>query len=123
MRNQEFNLVEIDSNSPIFKEATKCFKIPPKYFNDFFSEIVKQNGIKDAFRFIERECTLRECFAWRESVKGIKFWSDVEDEMLKEVGIISEIKRSEEEPACQHNISLDAIHESMMELLATLKQR
>jgi len=124
MGNQE-NLVEITADSKVFREATKCFKVPQKYFNDFFSEIIKQNGLANAFSMIHSEVTIRECFKWEDSDKGGQFWSDVEDEMLLEAGIMSEKRcnKDKETKTSERIEDLAAIHSDIKELLNLLRNR
>jgi len=126
-------LKEIKRESKEVYEATLCSKIPKKYRNDFFAELIRQRGKMAAAHFLidDDEGILAEAFDWQESVKGKKFWSNLENKMLNKAGILVE-KRSESMlDECteklnnirdQRSEELSAIHADMRKLLELLKQ-
>ena len=123
-------LVEIDRESDLVYKATRCSKIPKKYLNDFFAELVAQRGVRLAWAFIEEgNGILAEAFDWKASVKGNDFWNDLENKLLSKAGIVVESKSIEDE-CCkkinnikdQRNEELSAIHSDMRKLLEILKQ-
>jgi len=126
-------LTEIKRESKEVYEATLCSKIPKKYRNDFFAELIRQRGKMAAAHFLidDDEGILAEAFDWQESVKGKKFWSNLENKMLNKAGILVE-KRSESMlDECteklnnirdQRSEELSAIHADMRKLLELLKQ-
>jgi len=126
-------LVKIDRESKEVYQATLCSKIPKKYQNDFFAELIRQRGKMAAVHFLldDDEGILAEAFDWQESVKGKEFWGDLENKMLNKAGILVE-KRSESMlDECSEKLNnirdqrieeLAAIHADMRKLLEILKQ-
>lgn len=133
-------LKEISRDSKEVYNATLCSKIPKKYLNDFFEELLRQRGKKHAAYFLlnNDEGILSEAFDWRSSVKGGDFWSNLENKMLSKAGIIVETVDSLDiednsldiEDECieklnnirdQRSEELAAIHADMRRLLELLK--
>lgn len=126
-------LVKIDRDSKEVYEATLCSKIPKKYRNDFFSELIRQRGKRQAAHFLldDDEGTLAEAFDWQESVKGKEFWRDIENKMLTKAGMIVVKKEDTMLDECSEKLNnirdkrseeLAAIHADMRKLLELLKQ-
>lgn len=127
-------LVKIDRESKEVYEATLCSKIPKKYRNDFFSELIRQRGKMQAAHFLidDDEGILAEAFDWQESVKGKEFWSNLENKMLTKAGMIV-VKKEDSNllDECSEKLNnirdqrseeLSAIHDDMRKLLEILKQ-
>lgn len=126
-------LVQIDRESREVYEATLCSKIPKKYQNDFFAELLRQRGKIGASYFLldDDEGILAEAFDWQESVKGKEFWSDLENKMLTKAGmIVVKKENSNLLDECSEKINnirdqrseeLSAIHADMRKLLEILK--
>ena len=126
-------LVEINRESKEVYEATLCSKIPKKYRNDFFAELLRQRGKIAAAYFLidDDEGILAEAFDWQESVKGKEFWSDLENKMLTKAGMIVVKKEETISDECteklnnikdKHSEELAAIHVDIRKLLELLKQ-
>jgi len=126
-------LVKIDRESKEVYQATLCSKIPKKYQNDFFAELIRQRGKINASYFLldDEEGILAEAFDWQESVKGKEFWSDLENKMLTKAGMIVVKKEDAMLDECteklnnirdQRSEELAAIHADMRKLLEILKQ-
>lgn len=126
-------LVKIDRESKEVYEATLCSKIPKKYQNDFFSELIRQRGKMQATYFLldDNEGILAEAFDWQESVKGKEFWSNLENKMLTKAGMIVVKKEDAILDECSEKLNnirdkrseeLSAIHADMRKLLELLKQ-
>ncbi len=126
-------LTEIKRESKEVYEATLCSKIPKKYQNDFFAELLKQRGVKLASIFLlnDDEGILAEAFDWKVSVEGVEFWSDLENKMLTKAGIIVVKKEDTILDECTGKLNnirdelseeLAAIHADMRKLLELLKQ-
>jgi len=129
-------LVEINRESKEVYEATLCSKIPKKYRNDFFAELLRQRGKIAAAYFLidDDEGILAEAFDWQESVKGKEFWSNLENEMLTKAGMIVVKKEDAMLDICSEKLNniieqrdqrseeLAAIHADMRKLLELLKQ-
>lgn len=127
-------LVKIDRESKEVYEATLCSKIPKKYQNEFFSELIRQRGKTAAAYFLldDDEGILAEAFDWQESVKGKEFWSNLENKMLTKAGMIV-VKKEDSTllDECSEKLNnirdkrseeLAAIHADMRKLLELLKQ-
>ena len=127
-------LVKIDRESEEVYEATLCSKIPKKYRNDFFAELIRQRGKMAAAHFLidDDEGILAEAFDWQESVKGKEFWSNLENKMLTKAGMIV-VKKEDSTllDECSEKINnirdqrseeLAAIHADMRKLLKMLKE-
>ena len=127
-------LVKIDRESKEVYEATLCSKIPKKYRNDFFAELIRQRGKTAAAYFLldDDEGILAEAFDWQESVKGKEFWSNLENKMLTKAGMIV-VKKEDSKllDECSEKLNnirdkrseeLSAIHADMRKLLEILKQ-
>ena len=126
-------LVEINRESKEVYEATLCSKIPKKYQNDFFAELLRQRGKIAAAHFLidDDEGILAEAFDWQESVKGKEFWSNLENKMLTKAGMIVVKKEDCILDECSEKINnirdqrseeLSAIHADMRKLLKMLKE-
>lgn len=126
-------LVKIDRESKEVYEATLCSKIPKKYQNDFFAELLRQRGKTAAAYFLldDDEGILAEAFDWQESIKGKEFWSDLENKMLTKAGMIVVKKEDCMLDECSEKINnirdqrseeLSAIHADMRKLLKMLKE-
>ena len=126
-------LVEINRESKEVYEATLCSKIPKKYQNDFFAELLRQRGKIGASYFLldDKEGILAEAFDWQESVKGKEFWSNLENKMLTKAGMIVVKKEDCILDECSEKINnirdqrseeLSAIHADMRKLLKMLKE-
>lgn len=126
-------LVKIDRESKEVYEATLCSKIPKKYRNDFFEELIRQRGKMAAAHFLidDDEGILAEAFDWQESVKGKEFWSNLENKMLTKAGMIVVKKEDAMLDECSEKLNnirdkrseeLSAIHADMRKLLEILKQ-
>ena len=126
-------LVKIDRESKEVYEATLCRKIPKKYQNDFFAELLRQRGKMAASYFLldDDEGILAEAFDWKESVKGREFWSNLEDKMLTKAGMVVVKEGDAMLDECteklnnirdQRSEELSAIHADMRKLLELLKQ-
>ena len=126
-------LVKIDRESREVYEATLCSKIPKKYRNDFFAELIRQRGKTAAAYFLldDDEGILAEAFDWQESVKGKEFWSNLENKMLTKAGMIVVKKEDAMLDECteklnnirdQRSEELSAIHADMRKLLKILKE-
>ena len=126
-------LVKIDRESKEVYEATLCSKIPKKYQNDFFAELLRQRGKTAAAYFLldDDEGILAEAFDWQESVKGKEFWSNLENKMLTKAGMIVVKKEDAMLDECteklnnirdQRSEELSAIHADMRKLLKILKE-
>lgn len=125
-------LVKIDRESKEVYEATLCSKIPKKYRNDFFAELLRQRGKTAAAYFLldDDEGILAEAFDWQESVKGKEFWSNLENKMLTKAGMIVVKKEDCMLDECSEKLNnikdkrseeLSAIHADMRKLLEILK--
>ena len=127
-------LVKIDRESDEVYNATLCSKIPKKYRNDFFAELIRQRGKMAAAHFLidDDEGILAEAFDWQESVKGKEFWSNLENKMLTKAGMIV-VKKEDSNllDECSEKINnirdqrseeLSAIHADMRKLLKMLKE-
>ena len=127
-------LVKIDRESDEVYNATLCSKIPKKYRNDFFAELIRQRGKMAAAHFLidDDEGILAEAFDWQESVKGKEFWSNLENKMLTKAGMIV-VKKEDSTllDECSEKINnirdqrseeLSAIHADMRKLLKMLKE-
>jgi hypothetical protein len=126
-------LTEIKRESKEVYEATLCSKIPKKYLNDFFAELIRQRGKMAAAHFLvdDEEGILAEAFDWQESVKGKEFWSNLENKMLTKAGMIVVKKEDAMLDICSEKLNnirdkrseeLAAIHADMRKLLELLKQ-
>ena len=126
-------LTEIKRESKEVYEATLCRKIPKKYRNDFFAELIRQRGKTQAAYFLldDDEGILAEAFDWQESVKGKEFWSNLENKMLTKAGMIVVKKEDAMLDECTEKLNnirdkrseeLSAIHADMRKLLELLKQ-
>ena len=126
-------LTEIKRESKEVYEATLCSKIPKKYQNDFFAELIRQRGKTAAAYFLldDDEGILAEAFDWQESVKGKEFWSNLENKMLTKAGMIVVKKEDTMLDECTEKLNnirdkrseeLAAIHADMRKLLELLKQ-
>ena len=126
-------LVKIDRESDEVYNATLCSKIPKKYRNDFFAELIRQRGKTAAAYFLldDDEGILAEAFDWQESVKGKEFWSNLENKMLTKAGMIVVKKEDAMLDECTEKLNnirdkrseeLSAIHADMRKLLEILKQ-
>lgn len=126
-------LVKIDRESDEVYNATLCSKIPKKYQNDFFAELLRQRGKTAAAYFLldDDEGILAEAFDWQESVKGKEFWSNLENKMLTKAGMIVVKKEDCILDECSEKLNnirdksseeLAAIHADMRKLLELLKQ-
>ena len=127
-------LVKIDRESEEVYNATLCSRIPKKYRNDFFAELIRQRGKTAAAYFLldDDEGILAEAFDWQESVKGKEFWSNLENKMLTKAGMIV-VKKEDSTllDECSEKINnirdqrseeLSAIHADMRKLLKMLKE-
>lgn len=126
-------LVKIDRESEEVYNATLCSKIPKKYRNDFFEELIRQRGKMQAAHFLidDDEGILAEAFDWQESVKGKEFWSNLENKLLNKAGIVVVKKEDAMLDECSEKLNnirdkrseeLSAIHADMRKLLEMLKQ-